>query len=137
MTQRPEDISQAEWQPIATQPRDGDKILALGIDGKWHIAHANPELSTALYTHWIRPTLTHTPAGVPREATAEMIEAGANTPGMKAASSAMQLHQARGYGFAEGAFDDGSPLAQAWRAMYDVALDAAPQSEVVDPSIQI
>ena len=57
-----------------------------------------------------------------REPSEAMIEAAAATPGMKAASSAMELHQARGYGFDEGAFHDGSPLHQAWRAMIDAAL---------------
>ena len=57
-----------------------------------------------------------------RDPTDVMIEAAAATPGMKAASAAMQLHQARGYGFAAGSFDDGSPLHQAWRAMINAAL---------------
>lgn len=49
--------------------------------------------------------------------TPEMIEDGAETPGMKAIDACMGMHQARGYGFAEGAFDEGSPLLQAWQAM--------------------
>lgn len=56
-----------------------------------------------------------------REPTDEMIEAAAATAGMKAVNSAMTLHQARGYGFAEGSFTAGSPLHQAWRAMIDAA----------------
>lgn len=56
-----------------------------------------------------------------REPTDAMIEAAALTPGMKAASGAMVMHQARGYGFDAGAFEDGSPLHQAWRAMIDAA----------------
>lgn len=56
-----------------------------------------------------------------REPTESMVAAAAETPGMKAVSSAMELHQARGYGFEPGSFDDGSPLHQAWRAMIDAA----------------
>lgn len=52
-----------------------------------------------------------------------MLEAAAETPGMKAASDAMVMHQARGYGFAEGSFDAGSPLHQAWTAMIDQLLE--------------
>ncbi len=61
---------------------------------------------------------------VPREPTQAMIDAAAETPGMVAASSAMEMHQVRGYGFAEGSFDAGSPLHQAWRAMLEVAIAA-------------
>ena len=60
-----------------------------------------------------------------REPSEAMLNAAAETPGMKAASAAMIMHQARGYGFSEGAFDAGSPLLQAWHAMIDVALREA------------
>lgn len=66
---------------------------------------------------------------VPREPTQVMIDAAAATPGMKAANDTMTLHQARGYGFKAGAFDDGSPLHQAWRAMVDAALTITPERE--------
>lgn len=56
-----------------------------------------------------------------REPTEAMIDAAAATPGMKAASDTMVLHQARGYGFDADAFKAGSPLHQAWRAMIDAA----------------
>jgi hypothetical protein len=67
-----------------------------------------------------------------REPTEAMIAAAAETPGMKAANSAMELHQARGYGFAEGSFDGGSPLEQAWKAMIDVASDTIPIVDMKD-----
>ncbi len=54
-----------------------------------------------------------------REPDEAMMTAAAETPGMKAASSAMEIHQIRGYGFDPGAFTDGSPLEQAWRAAID------------------
>jgi hypothetical protein len=56
-----------------------------------------------------------------REPTDEMIDAAAATPGMKACSDTMIMHQARGYGFDADAFKTGSPLHQAWRAMIDAA----------------
>lgn len=65
---------------------------------------------------------------VPREPTEEMLEAAAATPGMKAASDAMVLHQARGYGFDAGSFVDGSPLEQAYRAMIRKALTDGEES---------
>jgi hypothetical protein len=67
-----------------------------------------------------------------REPTEAMIAAAAETPGMQAANSAMQLHQARGYGFAEGSFDGGSPLEQAWKAMIDVASNTIPIVDIAD-----
>lgn len=78
-----------------------------------------------------------TEAMMPREPTDAMIEAAAATPGMKACNDAMVLHQCRGYGFGGKPFEDGSPLHQAWRAMFDTALamtTAAPEKGIVtDP----
>jgi hypothetical protein len=56
-----------------------------------------------------------------RQPTEAMIDAAAATPGMMACNSAMVLHQVRGYGFDADAFRDGSPLHQAWLAMFDAA----------------
>lgn len=46
-----------------------------------------------------------------------MVEAAAETPGMKVANDAMMLQQGRGYPIDPAAFADGSPLQQAWKAM--------------------
>jgi len=59
-----------------------------------------------------------------REPTDEMIDAAAETPGMKACSATMVLHQCRGYSLDPEAFKAGSPLHQAWRAMIDAAHDS-------------
>lgn len=61
-----------------------------------------------------------------REPDEAMLAAMMKTPGMKAADSAMQLHQARGYGFDPKAFEAGSPLQQAWRAAIDAARKPLP-----------
>jgi hypothetical protein len=79
----------------------------------------------AIATWNTRPTVvTDEVVDIPREPTDAMIEAGAATPGMKAASDAMVMHQARGYGFDADAFNEGSPLHQAWRAMWDAAMSS-------------
>jgi DNA-directed RNA polymerase subunit L len=56
-----------------------------------------------------------------REPTKAMLDAGAETPGMKAVGSLMEMQQARGYRFSAGVFDDGAPLTQAFRAMLEAA----------------
>lgn len=59
-----------------------------------------------------------------REPDEAMIEAAANTPGMKAVNDMVMMQAARGYPLPPEAVVDGkSPLEQAWAAM----LDAAPQ----------
>lgn len=52
-----------------------------------------------------------------------MVEAGANTPGMKAVSDLAIMSQARGYDFPEDALAGGSPLEQAWSAMVATAIE--------------
>lgn len=52
-----------------------------------------------------------------------MVIAAADTPGMRAASMAMEMYQVRGYSFDEHAFDAGPPLNQAWDAMIQAVLD--------------
>lgn len=58
-----------------------------------------------------------------REPSDAMMIAAANTPGMKAVSAVMELHQGRGYRFNESDFPDNmSPILQAWHAAIDTAL---------------
>ncbi len=59
-----------------------------------------------------------------REPSEEMIEAMAETPGMKAISAAATIHQLRGYPIDPAAMESGSPLAQAWRAGLDTITGA-------------
>lgn len=60
-----------------------------------------------------------------REPDEAMIAAMAATPGMKAASDAMVLQQARGYAMDPENFVEGSPLQQAWRAGIDAIIGDA------------
>jgi len=73
------------------------------------------------YAAMARAILAHIEAQgfviAPMEPTEAMLCAAAETPGMKAASDAMAMYQIRGYDFSDDAFADGSPLAQAYRAM--------------------
>lgn len=87
--------------------------LNMGYKRKWS-AHG-PHVHAYLFRH------ADAVLEAMREPDEGMMTAACNTPGMKACDSAMQLHQARGYGFDPAAFADGSPIVQAWRAAIDKA----------------
>jgi hypothetical protein len=62
---------------------------------------------------------------VPIQPTAEMIEAAANTPGIKAIDASSSIMQLRGNPLNPKDFETGSPLQQSWRAMLAAAPDQA------------
>lgn len=101
---------------VGSMTRTAARALALSQSGEDCFDALEPEAQEALREN-VRAVLRTL-----REPSEAMIEAAAETPGMKAASNAMAMHQARGYGFDKGSFVDGSPLQQAWHAMVDAAL---------------
>jgi len=98
-----------------------DESSDMGLDDVWS---AQPRLVHRLYEQRVRRVLECLLS--PDE---EIFTAAADTPGMKAASMAMEMYQVRGYSFDDSAFATGSPLQQAWYAMIQSILNQGNDGE--------
>ncbi len=108
----------AETQEMTVIERAARALEAAWDDGS-DVASGLPpiEFTDAERLHLARAVLQAI-----REPTPEMIEAMANTSGMKAVSTQVSIQAARGYPLDPNAMTNGSPLEQAWRAGIDAAL---------------
>lgn len=121
MTQRPEDISQAEAINGKIMP-DCIWLMDMGGHLVW-CEDPDPDGEQADSVKYVRARFAHTPAGVPREATAEMD----NVRESLRVTMLDQVNTGRRETYSDG-FAQG--LCEAIRRI-DAALDAAPQSEGV------